>query len=241
MRLGDAHRFRRDLGVAQPDERSAEAARRDVERHPRAERGKGEAEQVEARPAVERGRQRRAGDADSAAGHVGPGQRHLGDDGGEAERRHREIEGAQPQRGEADEHAGQRAGDAGNGERRQRAEPVAADDDARRIRADGQQADPTDRELAGEADDEVEAGNQHPVHGCTRGDHDQVVVAGQRDCGGGREDQHIRQGSDAEAHQTRRVGGAPNRPCGAAIRTTMKAEKTATETSTPPTRKFAAC
>ena len=46
---------------------------------------------------------------------------------------------------------------------------------------------------------------------------------------------------DAEAHQTRRVGGAPNRPCGAAIRTTMKAEKTATETSTPPTRKFAAC
>ena len=51
----------------------------------------------------------------------------------------------------------------------------------------------------------------------------------------------VQMGSDAEAHQTRRVGGAPNRPCGAAIRTTMKAEKTATETSTPPTRKFAAC
>ena len=84
---------------------AAEAAMRDVRGDPGAEGRQREAEQVEAPRAVERRRHHRADDADAAAGHVLPGQRDLGDDGGEAERRHREVEGAQAQRRQADDHA----------------------------------------------------------------------------------------------------------------------------------------
>ena len=58
---------------------------------------------IEAPGAGERRRERRAGDADAAAGHALPGQRDLRDDGREAERRHREIERAQPQRRQPDD------------------------------------------------------------------------------------------------------------------------------------------
>src|SRR4029453_11940594 len=42
-------------------------------------------------------------------------------------------------------------------------------------------------------------------------------------------------------HHTLRAVEPPNRPCGAASRTTMNSVKTATEEKMPPTRKFAAC
>src|SRR3984885_7210925 len=241
MRLGDTHGLGRHFYVAQSDERAAKAALCDIERHPSAERGKGEAEEVEARLGVERSRQGWAGDTDPPASHAGPSQRNLRDDGGETERRHREIKGAQPQRGQADKHAAQRTGDTSNAERGQRAEPAARDHDARRVGSDGQKADPSDSELASEANDEVEARDQHPVHRRARGYQDQEDVANRREGSGGGKDQRIGKGSEARAHQTRRIGGAPNSPCGAAIKTTMKATKTATETSTPPNRKLAAC
>ena len=112
MRLGDTHGLGGHFDVAgNPTSARPKAALCDIERHPSAERGKGEAEEVEARLGVERRRQDWAGDTDPAASHVGPSQRNLRDDGGETERRHREIKGAQPQRGQADKHAAQRTGD----------------------------------------------------------------------------------------------------------------------------------
>src|SRR5439155_10946118 len=44
-----------------------------------------------------------------------------------------------------------------------------------------------------------------------------------------------------DGHHTLRAVAAPNRPCGAASRTTMNKVNTATEEKMPPTRKFAAC
>ena len=49
------------------------------------------------------------GDADAAARDVLPGERDLGDDGGEAQRRHGEVEGAQPERRQADDDTEHRA------------------------------------------------------------------------------------------------------------------------------------
>src|SRR5450759_5114738 len=111
--------------------------------------------------------------------------------------------------------------------------------------------------MSGEADDEVEAGNQHPVDRRPRADKRPVVVADERQDHRNREDakkrrklwHHRAKGAGPAAyrsrgdsgHHTLRAVGEPNRPCGAASRTTMNKVNTATEEKMPPTRKFAAC
>ena len=111
-------------------------------------------------------------DADAAARHRLPGERDLRDDGRQSERRHGEVERAQPQRrktgDEAEdgaEHASRRQRQEGWDFRRHPAERQRA----RRVGADRQQRHPADRELAGETDDQIEACNQHPVDVDARG------------------------------------------------------------------------
>ena len=98
--------------------------------HPGAQCRRNQAEEVEPHGGVERLRQDRAGHADAAAGHALPGQRDLRDDRGEAERGHREVEGAQPQCGQADDDAGDGADNARSRQRRQA--PAMPDRDSRR-------------------------------------------------------------------------------------------------------------
>ena len=100
----------------------------------------------------------RADNADAAAGDALPGQRDLRDDGGEAERRHREIERAQPQRRQADddaEHGADAAGDRQCREYRHRRHDIAGDQHAGGVGAERQQRDIADGQMSGEADDRL--------------------------------------------------------------------------------------
>ena len=158
--FGDAACFCRDLRIADRGERAAEAARRDIRRHPCADRRQAEAEIVEAPLGGEGFREDRSGNADSAAGHALPGQRHLGHDGGEAKRRDGEIEGAQPQRRQADDQAEDGADHGRDRQRqigRQRGRDVAGHENAGGVGAEREQCHPADRDLAAEPDDQVEA------------------------------------------------------------------------------------
>jgi hypothetical protein len=180
-RLGDAAGFRGHLGVADGDERAAEAAGGDVAAHPGPERGEAEAEQVEAPGGVQRRGKFRPRKADAAAGDALPGQRDLRDDGGEAERRHGEVEGAQPQRRQPHHHAEHRADHGRDAERREgrhRLRDIARGQHARGVGAEREQRDIADGELPGEADDEVQARHQHPVDSRARADQRPVFVAG---------------------------------------------------------------
>jgi len=141
LRLGNTGGFRRDLGVAHRDQRAAEPAAGDVGAHPGGQSGKCDAEKVKAPRGIERRREFRPDDADAAAGDALPGQCDLRDDGGEAERRHREVKRAQAQRRQADDHAEQRADDAGDrqcGEDRHRWHDIARNQHARGVGAERQ-------------------------------------------------------------------------------------------------------
>ncbi len=155
-RLRNAGGFRRDFGVADRDQGAAEPAVSDVGAHPGAESGERNAEIVVAPRGIERRRKFRADNADAAAGDALPGQRNLGDDGGEAERRHREIERAQSQRRQADDHAEHGADESCDRqcrEHRHRRHDIAGHQHAGGVGAEGQQRDIADGEMPGEADD----------------------------------------------------------------------------------------
>ena len=152
--LGNAASFGGDLGIADRGQRAAEPAAPDVDRHPGADRRDGEAEIVEAPLGIERRRKLRPGHADAAAGHALPGERDLRDDGGKAERRDREIEGAQPQRRQSDDQP-ENGTDAASGQKRQIRVPggphVAGRKHGGDVGAERQDRDPADGKLAGEA------------------------------------------------------------------------------------------
>ena len=182
--LGDAAGFCRDFGIADRGERAAEPACRDIRRHPGADRGEAEAEIIEAPLGGERFREDRSGNADAAAGHALPGQRHLGHDGGEAKRRDGEIEGAQPQRRQADDQAEDGADHGRNRQRqigRQCRRDVAGHQNAGGVGAERQQRHPADRDLAAEPDDQIEAGHQHPIDAGAGRDHAPIAAAEQRE------------------------------------------------------------
>ena len=163
---------------------AAEAAGRDIRRHPGADRGKPEAEIIEAPLRGERFGEDRSGNADAAAGDALPGQRHLGDDGGKAKRRDGEIEGAQPQRRQPDDQAEDGADDGRRRKRqigRQRRHDIAGREHAGRVGSECEQCHPADRNLAGEPDDQVEAGHQHPIDAGAGRDHAPIAAAEQRE------------------------------------------------------------
>ena len=191
-RLVDAGGLGRDFRIADRHQRPAEAAMRDIGRRPGADDGDREAEAVKAPGGIHRRRQRRAGDADAAPRHVLPGQGDLGDDGGEAERRHGEVEGPQPQRRQADDDAEEgpgHGGDAERGEGPDRRHHRASGQHAGGIGADGQQRDIADGELPGIADDQVQPGDQDPVDRRPRGDQRPVFIARERQQRGERQQQ----------------------------------------------------
>src|SRR5258708_18963432 len=111
--------------------------------------------------------------------------------------------------------------------------------------------------MSGKTDDEVETGDQHPIDRRPRADQRAVVVADEgedhRDGKNAEKRRELRQhrtkgarlascGSGGDCgHHTLRAVAAPNRPCGAASRTTMNSVNTATDEKMPPARKFAAC
>src|SRR5579859_1368299 len=112
--------------------------------------------------------------------------------------------------------------------------------------------------MAGEADNQVETTDQHPVDRHAGADQRPVVIADQRQQQREREDTEERQGvrqrgapgsgfsalgqgRGDRSHHTLRAVAPPNTPWGAAKRTTMNSVNTATEEKMPPTRKFAAC
>jgi len=162
---------------------AAEPAVADIGAHPGGEAGEDQADIIETPRRVEGGWKFRPGDADAAAGDALPGQRDLRDDGGEAERRHREIKRAQPQRRQPDDDAEHRADAARNHQRdeyRHRRHDIAGDQHAGGVGAERQQRDVTDGEMTGEADHQVEAGDQHPVDRGAGADQCPVVVADKR-------------------------------------------------------------
>ncbi len=183
--LVHAAAFGRHLRVAQRDQAAAEPAAPGVDGQPGHQRRHRHAQRIEPGRAVERRGEGRSGQADAAAGDARPGQRHLGHDGGEAERAHGEVEGPQAQRRQPDQHAAGRAREPrrGQGERRRHAELLAQR--AGGVGAHGQQRDVADRQLPGEAHDQVQARHQHPVDGRTGGDDGPVVLPreGDRDDG----------------------------------------------------------
>ena len=185
--LGDAGRFSRYLGVAHRDQGTAESAMGDIGGDPGRHGREAEAEIIEAGGTAERIGKFRAGDADAATGHALPGQCDLGDDGRKAERRHREIEGAQPQRRQSDDHAEDGADDGRDrkrGEDRQCRQHIAGDEHARGVGAERQQRDIADRKMTGETDHKVETGDQHPIDRGAGADQNPVIIAdeGQDDC-----------------------------------------------------------
>ena len=126
----------------------------------------------------------RSGNADAAAGDALPGQRHLRNDGGEAKRRDGEIEGAQPQRRQADDQAEDGADHGRNRQRqirRQRRYDIAGREHAGGVGSKREQCHPADRDLAGEAYDQVEAGHQHPIHAGAGRDHPPIAATEQRE------------------------------------------------------------
>ena len=182
-RFGNADGFRGDFGVADRDQGAAEPAMSDVRAHPGAEGRERDAEIVVAPCGIEGRWKFRTGDADAAAGDALPGQRNLRDDGGEAERRHREIERAQSQGRQADddsEHGADTARDRQCREYRHRRQDIAGDEYAGDVGAERQQRDIADGEMPGEADDKIEAGDQHPIDCRPGADQRPVVVADER-------------------------------------------------------------
>jgi hypothetical protein len=156
---------------------------RDVGADPGADRGKRDAEIIIAPCGIEGRGKLRSDDADAATGDALPGQRNLGDDGGKAERRHREIECAQSQGRQTHDHAEHRADAAGDRqcrEYRHRRQDIAGDEHAGDVGAERQQRDIADGEMPGEADDKIEAGDQYPIDGRPGADQRPVVVADER-------------------------------------------------------------
>ena len=142
-----------------------------------------EAEIVEPPRAGERPGKDRPRHADAAAGHALPGQRHLRDDGRKAERRHGEIERPQPQRGQADDDAEDRAEHSGDRQReigRQLGHGRAGREHAGDVGPERQQRHPADGDLPGKPDHQVEARDEHPVDAGACADDAEVGVAEQR-------------------------------------------------------------
>src|SRR6266540_2150883 len=115
-----------DVLVTDRDERLARLRAEEVLREEQQEHGDGEDEVEEAPVAVELERpelRRRDGDAVHAPGDPVPVRGGELDDEVRRERRHREVEPLEPQRGDAEDHPGERAREAGERDDEQAREP----------------------------------------------------------------------------------------------------------------------
>ena len=163
-------------------------------------------------------------EARAAAGQIALRERDLGDDHGEGERGHREIEARQPQRRQAEQQSAQRAEAAGGEQRQPRIELVAPRENGEGVGADGEQPHVPDRELPAVTHDEIEPGDEDPVDADQRREVELVLIARPP---GQRRERHERQQHRHEpcgTHglpQTGRMEAVPNSPAGFTSSTSM--------------------
>ena len=142
---GHADRLRRDRIVANRHQPPTPHAAREIPGQQRHERGDQQREVIEPRGRVEWRRVQRPHQADAAARQTNLRQDDLVDNERERHRGHREIEPRQPKRRQAKRQAAQTTKHPGHRGRCIGIEPPLADQNAKRVRTDRQQADVTDR------------------------------------------------------------------------------------------------
>src|SRR6266508_970817 len=254
------HHLGGDVLVADRDERLPGLRAEEVLREQEQEHGDGEDEVEEAPVAVEleaaelRGRD---GDAVHAARHAVPVRGGELDDEVGGERRHREVEPLEPEGGDAEDHPDERAHDPGERDHEEERQPHPAGEEGRRVGADGEERGVAERDLPGEAGEDVEPGrgddgdedpvqHVHPEEGQERGrERQRQQEQDEQPAGEARlEDRHVlavRLAEIAAAHrvlpvrpQTRSILTLPNSPYGLRLRIATSAMNGATSFTPPP-------
>jgi hypothetical protein len=229
----EADRFRRRLGIAHRAHRLAPRSGREAPE--RVDQHRGHRDREERHPALaeahaERRRRRDAHDAILPAGEVAPLDRGVLDDEAERDRHHREVGAADAQRRERE----QRPDDSGKQRGRRGGEPEAhlvRREDRDRIRADRIEAHVPERDLAGEAQQHVEADADDHRQRDRPQDEDVIAVRRCRERGG--REKGEREPGRREQRQARRRGGAhtfftsarPNNPLGRSASAAMTSAK----------------